>query len=135
MPSSLLALASCFLLNGVLGAGDEILMPRHMDHLELVNSAATAADCTHYCQGSAGWYEHLRNAMTVVVQEVEASQNMQSQAKERGTEMSLRVCERAVASVDSLVASGVLSLVLAVLGYTAPMMVPLVVCCLHCKRG
>jgi hypothetical protein len=35
---------------------DEILLPRFDDHLGLVNHAATAADCTHYCQGSPGAY-------------------------------------------------------------------------------
>jgi len=124
---------------------DEILLPRYDDHLGFVNHAATAADCTHYCQGSPGWYEHLRNALTIVVHEVAGVNGTALSSTTTGAEIvSSRkpVCEAGVSVLDGAIASGVFTLVLAVVGYTAPATAPLLVmwlskgeiCTCGCRR-
>ena len=107
-------------------------MPRYDDHLGLVNPNAKEADCMHYCQGSLGWYEHLRNTVTVIVQAVEADRDDRPTAKriELGGSTAVRACNAAVAALDATVASGILTLVIAMLGYTSPVTGSiLLVCC------
>ena len=109
----------------------------------------------HYCQGSLGWYEHLRNTLTVIVQEVEADRDDRPKATTRiglgsrssgssgggssgggrgdgGGTAGVRACHAAVAALDATVASGILTLVLAMLGYTSPVTALILVGC--CAR-
>jgi hypothetical protein len=82
--------------------------------------------------------------MTIVVQAVENEDDIAELARKgqkRTTAnattkhgMVLRACEAGVAGLDGLVASGILTLVLGVLGYTAPAIVTLLVACCYMRK-
>lgn len=116
---------------------DQILLPRHDDHLGFVNPGAKTADCTHYCMGSPGWYEHVSNMMTIIVDAVQPAPTTPAAGSASSPSSSLSArstCEHAVGALDAVFASGMGPLAVAVLGYTSPVTLPLLMCLCAARR-
>ena len=98
---------------------DEILSPRHQDHL-MKRAGKLCSDCLHYCMGSPGHYAHIANLLTVIVSEVMADSQRVWQEHSAN-----RICEWSVDTLDGFVASGMFSLLVALFGYYGPYLLAL----------